>query len=62
MYSITIHQSWQEGPTYTQNLSYEEMVEILAAIRDTPVRGNELFDSAKYKAQELMNKMPTSDY
>jgi hypothetical protein len=43
-------------------IEYEEMVEILAAIRDTPVRGNECFDSAKKIACEILHKMPSSNY
>ena len=46
--------------THEMEFSYEEMVEILAAIRDTPIRGNELFDSAKEKACALLKMMPES--
>lgn len=43
-------------------LEYEEMIEILASIRDTPFKGNECFEAAKDKAAYIMKHMPTSDY
>lgn len=43
-------------------LKYEELVEILAAIRDTPNWGNEYFLSARSKAVEIMNFLPESEY
>jgi hypothetical protein len=48
--------------TYEQSFTYEEMIELLAAIRDTPIRGNELFDSAKAKARKILHMMPVSNY
>ncbi len=48
-YSITV-----EGRTFT--LMYEEMVEILAAIRDTPVQGNEYFEDARTKACHILQE------
>ena len=42
--------------------SYEVLVELLAAIRDTPLRGNECFDEAKEFAWLLLERLPKSDY
>lgn len=61
MYKITVHNGWH-GPEVTEELEYEEMIEILAAIINTPIRGNELFDSAKTKARKLFRLMPASNY
>lgn len=47
----------------TLELCYEEMVEVLAAIRDTPRGGNEHFADAKEKACAfLIDHVPLTDY
>ena len=47
----------------TLELCYEEMVEILAAIRDTTHQGAEHFEDAKEKACKfLLDHVPITDY
>lgn len=51
-----------EAEVKVLQVTHEEMVEILAAIRDTPKHGNEMFESAKLKAATVMKDMYVNDY